>query len=281
MNVKPRGDSLICFEISTNALMLQVQQHDLRAFVQLYCRMLPTIKRQAASEGWQDSAADDIAQEVFLRVWQNPDRFDGQRSAKAYLLGIARNVTREMRKAGAKTILAADQSLPDPPIENDPAAAIERAELLQALAAARSGLSDAQQLALRLVYEQKMRPRHVATQLGCTEDAIRLRVKAARRKLRQLLRGRLQLSMPGSVCGYVRRVPADTNVSAARQDPIHWVARWVAGMAAMSLILSLPPRVDHVREYQVPQKGSLPPIAQSLFSGEGAPSPPAQVELRD
>ena len=36
------------------------------------------------------AAADDVAQEVFVRLWQQPDRFDAERGAlRAYLLAIA------------------------------------------------------------------------------------------------------------------------------------------------------------------------------------------------
>lgn len=280
MNVTLREDSRIGSEPSMDALMLQVQQRDLLSFVQMYSRMLQAIKRQAASEGWQASAADDIAQEVFLRVWENPDRFDGQRSARAYLLGISRNIMREQRKAGAKTFLAVDQCLPEPATEDDPAAAMERAELMQALAAARFELSENQAAALRMVYDEGMPQRQTANQLGCSEHTIHLRLRAARHRLRQLLRGRMQLAMPGSVFCYVRRCLSDKNVSGARREPIHWAARWVAGIGAMSLSVLLPPRAEHASGYQGPEPGSSPPIARSPFSGEGAPSPAVQVELQ-
>ena len=278
MNVTLREDSRIGSEPSMDALMLQVQRRDLPAFVQLYSRMLPAIKRQAASEGWQASAADDIAQEVFLRVWENPDRFDGQRSARAYLLGISRNVMREQRRAGAKTFLAADQCLPDPVIENDPAAAMERAELMQALAAARFELSENQAAALRMVYDDGMPRHHAAIRLGCSEHAIHLRLQAALCRMRQLLSGRMRPAiLSGGIIAFVRRGLADVNWLGARPRPTQWTAHWVAGIGAMCLIMSAPLCPDHPCGYQPPER-EAPPTVRGSLSGEATSSPAAGVE---
>ena len=278
MNVTLREHPPTCPEPSTDALMLQVQQRDILAFVQLYCRLLPAIKRQAASEGWQASAADDIAQEVFLRLWQNPARFDGQRSAKAYLLGISRNVMRELRKAGAKTILAAEQCFPEPAIEDDPAAAMERIELMQALAAARSELSDNQATALRMVYEQGTKERPAANQLGCTEGAIHERLREGRRKLREFLRARLQLAMLlGSAFGFARNGLSEVIRPAGPRD----AGRWLAGTTAMWLIMSAISHPDKgTLDFQQREGGASPPIRLS-FGGEGASSPAAHVEFQE
>lgn len=44
-------------------------------------------------------AADDIAQDVFLALWRQPDRFDATRG-RAYLLGVARNLARKRWRDG-------------------------------------------------------------------------------------------------------------------------------------------------------------------------------------
>ena len=40
------------------------------------------------------AAADDLAQDVFLAAYENRNRFDGQRSLRAWLIGIAKNKTK-------------------------------------------------------------------------------------------------------------------------------------------------------------------------------------------
>lgn len=280
MNVENIEGSVRPCEPSIDELMRLAKHRDLTAFAQVYAQMLPVIKRQAAFAGWQDSAAEDIAHEVFLRVWKDVDRYDAQRPTRAYLLGIARNVMREFRRAGGRTVFVPEQYLPESAVEDDPAAGIERQELAQMLAAARSELSENQAATLLAVYHDGMPRRHAAIQLGCSEHAIHLRLRAALCRMRQLLSGRMRPAVLfGAIVTFVQRGFADVNWPAASPRPAQWTARWVAGIGATCLIMSSPLCPDHPSGYRPPEHEGSPTIRLSL-SGEAASSPAVGVELQ-
>jgi RNA polymerase sigma-70 factor, ECF subfamily len=81
------------------------------------------------------AAADDLAQETYLRAFRALTTFEGRSSARTWLLGIARRtcadhirlVTRQRRLAARLT------ALPDAPTGEDPAGPLSAADLLRRL----------------------------------------------------------------------------------------------------------------------------------------------------
>lgn len=267
-------ESLDCLpEPSIDDLMRRVKHRDLLAFERLYCLMRPVIMCQVIAGGWQKSAADDIVQEVFLRVWENPDRFDSQRSAIAYLFGISRNVMRERRKLAGTTVTLTDKSLPEPAIEHDPSAEMERCEVRHILSLARLQLSENQAVAVQMAYDQDLRPREIAKRLGCTERAIHLRLIAGRRRLRQLLHRQLiQAILPISIFGRLNRCLAWAMSKAACR---------YAGMGMAVLVMLAPFHLDPSSDGRHDRKpNAFAPISRLSGGGESSSSPAAGVELQ-
>lgn len=72
-----------------------VRDGDSAAFERLYEKYLPLATAYAASLGGRGNSAEDIAQEVFLRLWDRRRDYRGQAKVKTYIFAYIRNVCLE------------------------------------------------------------------------------------------------------------------------------------------------------------------------------------------
>jgi len=137
-------------------------------------------------------AAEDVTQEVFLGVWEHPERFDHTRgSVRAWLAMLAHHravdwlrsetADRNRRARAAQLEVAtADMVVP-----------LEEVALVRALGdrvrSAIDVLPAAQRAALRLAYFGGRTYRQVARELGISEGTAKSRLRLALRRLRELL----------------------------------------------------------------------------------------------
>jgi RNA polymerase sigma-70 factor, ECF subfamily len=123
--------------------------------------------------------AEEIAQETFVRACAAALRFDGLSSVKTWLFGIARNVVREHRRSRREEPGAVPERVAHQP---DIATTLHLREALAKLG------EDDRELVL-LVDAIGFSPREMASSLGITDEAVRVRLHRARRRLRQILEG--------------------------------------------------------------------------------------------
>jgi RNA polymerase sigma-70 factor (ECF subfamily) len=180
---------------STDELMLLVQHGDTLAFEELYHRMVPIIGRFLASRASGAAPVDDVLQEVFCRIWQQQGRFaTGAASAKTYLLRVALNIHYEQVRKTHHAIPLSEaiaSELADPHGKNENLESDDHALLLPG---ARSRLSNGQEAAVHLVYDEQMSLQEAAHNLGCSRQAIRRRLQEAHRKLHHCLRASVSLA---------------------------------------------------------------------------------------
>lgn len=90
------------FAESDEELYRQMRTGNQRAFAALYERREPALYRYALHMTGSRSAAEEVAQEVFVRLLGPHLHFDDRRgSLEAYMYGVARNLVRVMRRKGA------------------------------------------------------------------------------------------------------------------------------------------------------------------------------------
>jgi RNA polymerase sigma-70 factor (ECF subfamily) len=172
-------------------LMRRVQRRDAMAFEKLYYLMSPVIRKFVVSRGSPAWMAEDIAQEVFCRIWQQPERFKGRGAAKTYILGIALNVLRNYCYHVDHAAKSRKQLVQLARIGGNSSEQEQREELSYALRLARQSLPSGQSEAVTLVYDGGLRPAQAAKVAGCTEKALRRRLEKGRWKLYLLLVQRL------------------------------------------------------------------------------------------
>jgi RNA polymerase sigma-70 factor (ECF subfamily) len=141
--------------------------------------------------------AQDVAQDVFLRLWRAPDRFDPQRGdLGAYLRLVARSraldAYREGQASGRATdrlkLVVADD---EPRADERPAVAVERTHEREAVRVALRRLPDAQREALVLAYWGGLTAEEVARRAGVPLGTAKSRIRLGLTKLRAEMQGAL------------------------------------------------------------------------------------------
>jgi RNA polymerase sigma factor (sigma-70 family) len=174
---------------STDQLLLLAQKGDALAFEALYFQTQSLLGSVLRKRGCNEP--EDIVQETFCRVWGRKAVFVlGQASAKSFLISVAVNVAREQRRKAARSRqLLADFAASETFEDQIPHAVLQE-DLGQRLRIARSRLSQNQEAAVTLVYDQQMDLPQAAGQLRCSPQAIRRRLQNARHKLIAVLNPR-------------------------------------------------------------------------------------------
>ena len=120
--------------------------------------------------------AEDVVAETFLTAWRRLERLPEGPGARPWLYGIARKVLANQRRGEARRARLAgrlaSEALPPEGAEGDVAA----------VAAAFTRLSDVDREVLALVAWEELDAGEVATVLGCTRNAARIRLHRARRR---------------------------------------------------------------------------------------------------
>ncbi|MCX7804601.1 MAG: sigma-70 family RNA polymerase sigma factor [Planctomycetota bacterium] len=145
-------------------------------------------------------AAEDLAQETFLRVFRNASRYRPVARFSTWLYRIAANLCiNEVKKGRLRKTLSLDEAVgPDPDgtkiIErlaasgDAPLTEAERREASALLDRAIRHLPDDQRTTLVMVEYHGMPYQEIAEIMGVTVSAIKMRIKRARENLREALK---------------------------------------------------------------------------------------------
>jgi RNA polymerase sigma-70 factor (ECF subfamily) len=128
--------------------------------------------------------AEEIAQEVFLRLYRTADTYRPQASLRTYLFRIAKNLCIDVLRKKRPEPMA------DPPETTDGRTAFDQiaeAESIQRLLDALDHLPDNQRAAVLLRHDQGMRYGEIAESLNLTVSAVDSLLVRARRTLRKRL----------------------------------------------------------------------------------------------
>jgi RNA polymerase sigma-70 factor, ECF subfamily len=133
--------------------------------------------------------ADDVVQEVFLRLWRSPERYDPFRGTlRSYLLSHAhgRSVDLIRSEAARRSRQERDArrriNVSAPP--DDEVWAFEEAERLRA---ALLRLEDKERRAIELAYFDELTYRQVAEFLGEPEGTVKSRIRSGMKRLKTAL----------------------------------------------------------------------------------------------
>jgi len=174
---------------------------DLIAFEALYDRYGDLVYSVSLRIVGDNYIAEDVTQDVFLRVWRRPDQFDLSRGKfVTWLLSVARNRSIDQRRSQSRRLrheaLPATEEdedvLPGDNARDDPALATVLAEERAAVRAALATLPPEQRLALQLAYFGGMTQQEIANMLGQPLGTVKTRMRLGMQKMRNALqRGRV------------------------------------------------------------------------------------------
>ena len=180
------------------ALMERIAAGDHEAFRELVERHQNAVIGTVTKMLGNPSDAEDIAQQVFLRIWRNARRYRPDAKFTTYIFTITRNlVFNESRRRGRKKEVSSDereesshQRLAAHP-DHQPDSALLQAELQQAVDAAIAALPEAQRLAVVLRRYEQCSYEEIASVLKLSVSAVKSLLFRARTTLREALSGYL------------------------------------------------------------------------------------------
>ena len=177
-------------EANDDAMLMQrIAGGDQRAFRDLMQRHLPRTVRLAARVLGSTGAAEDVAQEAFVRVWKHAANWEDPKQAGAkfttWLYRIVLNLCiDEKRKRTFTDIDAIPEKADDTP---NAEANMQRREKSKRVKAALEQLPERQRAALVLCFYEEYSNKDAADMLGISVKAIESLLVRARRMLRDLL----------------------------------------------------------------------------------------------
>ena len=186
-------------------LMLEVRDGSAAAFEELVVRYEARLVRILEHLVGRRELAEDLAQEVFLRVYRSRQQYTAGARFVTWLFTIANNVASNAlrdRSRRPEVTLAGSESGPlgARPLDHlvqatsgaMPARQIDKAELREVVRMAMDSLSERQRLAVLLNKFEGMSYADIANTMELTPQAVKSLLSRARENLRQMLEPYLQ-----------------------------------------------------------------------------------------
>jgi RNA polymerase sigma factor (sigma-70 family) len=187
-------------EASDVALMLRVRDGDLEAFETLVTRHQHSVVGTAAKMLGGTADAEDIGQQVFMRVWKHAARYQPSAKFTTWLMTITRNlVFNELRRRRRSQQVSMDADEGDTIrhqfVDEQAAAPSEEmldSELHEAIDSAIASLPEAQRLAIVLRRYEGMPYEEIAEVLKTSVPAVKSILFRARAELKARLKKYLE-----------------------------------------------------------------------------------------
>jgi RNA polymerase sigma-70 factor (ECF subfamily) len=185
------------------ALMLRVADGDESAFAELACRYTPRVYGHFCRQLSDRAEAEDLTQEVFLRLYRSRLRYRPRASFSTWMFHIAQNVLRNaLRTRRRRPCLRLDVG-PGSDSErgsgvlhsahtDSPSRPLERSELADVVRSAVSELASRQRTAVELHQFEDRTYAEVAAELDMTPKAAKSLLYRARNQLRDRLTAFMQ-----------------------------------------------------------------------------------------
>jgi RNA polymerase sigma-70 factor (ECF subfamily) len=180
-------------------LVDRLGDRDLAAFDALYERYGDLVYSVSLRVVGDTYIAQDVTQDVFLRVWRRPDQFDLQRGKfVTWLLSVARNRSIDERRSQARRLrrealpptTEEEDVLPSNDDRDDPALATVLSDDRRAVRKALEVLPPEQKLAIQLAYFGGLTQAEIAEKLGQPLGTVKTRIRLGMQKMRGALEER-------------------------------------------------------------------------------------------
>ncbi len=170
-------------------LVARLAAGDDEALAEVWQRHGPLVYGLARRLTGDAATAEDVTQDVFVTLWQQPERFDADRGSLRAFLGVhaQRRAIDAMRRDGRRAQREQRHHRLHASVEATPGDAAARSELSDVVRAAIKMLPLQQREAVELAYFNGLTHREVATTLGIPEGTAKSRLRLAHAKLQSWL----------------------------------------------------------------------------------------------
>jgi RNA polymerase sigma-70 factor (ECF subfamily) len=179
-------------------LMERLSGRDLEAFQALYDRYGDLVYSVSLRVVGDTHVAQDVTQDVFLRVWRRPALFDAARGKfVTWLLSVARNRSIDERRSQGRRLrheappsTEEEDTIASRDERDDPAVATVLADERRAVRRAMDVLPPEQRLAIQLAYFGGLTQQEIANTLGQPLGTVKTRIRLGMQKMRGALEER-------------------------------------------------------------------------------------------
>ncbi len=166
-------------------MLLASARRDAAAFAELVSRYYKPVYRMVWRMMNGNAETEDVAQEAFVKLWQNPAQIREAKALKGWLMRVASNLAIDRLRSAPHTDINAIEEVADPNQRTDADLDVRAATGRIDHAIAR--LPERQKLALTLVYFEGMSNISAASVMEISVDAIESLLTRGRRTLRESL----------------------------------------------------------------------------------------------
>ena len=168
-------------------LMLKAKAGDVEAYGRLYRKYFSAVADFITSINGHVGVQEDIAQDVFLRVWRDREKYEPKSAFKTYLFGYAENIAYEYKASISRTVtlntkdfvnLTSNLPPPDAPGETE--------DIMNLLKKLIIELPHKQKLVAELMYLKGYSAREAAQILQCPVYCVYDNLYKAKKNLRKL-----------------------------------------------------------------------------------------------
>lgn len=191
-NVPPAEAAYAALE--DEELIQRLRYRDLGAFRALYARYGSLVYSTTLRVLRDPQIAEDMVQEIFLRIWRKPESYVAQRGRfVTWLTSVARNrAVDEIRSRNRRyrhETASPEESERElaAPESNDPSLTAELSDQRRLIRAALSGIPAEQRETIELAYFGGLTQQEIAERLGQPLGTVKTRIRLGMQKLRAAL----------------------------------------------------------------------------------------------
>jgi RNA polymerase sigma-70 factor, ECF subfamily len=171
-------------ELSDAEILARLARGEIGALGELYDRYHEPLRRFIARATSDAEDVDDLVHATFLAAAKTAARYDGRRSCRPWLIGIAVQLLRRRRRAFGRLFTLLSSLSGGRPGAVDPRAALQaRSDIERAL----RGISEPKRVTFLMAEVEGMSSAEIAAALEIPIGTVWTRLHAARRELRRAL----------------------------------------------------------------------------------------------
>jgi RNA polymerase sigma-70 factor, ECF subfamily len=171
---------------ASDDLLQRFAAGDAAAFEELVAQMGPRLKGYFLRQGAQSSTAEDLVQNVFVRLLQSVARYQASGRLDAYCLHIARNLWIDHRRRGGR-VFSSDEACDRPDLGPGPVQNADSDDRSRLLRQALLELEPDTRELLELAVLQQLPYKEVSMMLKIPIGTVKSRVYYSLRRLRESL----------------------------------------------------------------------------------------------
>ena len=169
-------------------LMLKAADGDETAYVRLYKKYFPILVNYATRLDGYQTSPEDLAQEVFMRIWEHRAKYRPYSTVKTYLFSYAKNISREKKGTVSREVPLDLSNLSNQPSELTYVHVItQNNNTIKSIKEQMAKLPHRQRQIFELVYLKSVSGVEVAELLECSPESIYSNLYRARKRLREVM----------------------------------------------------------------------------------------------